>query len=290
MICASRHETLVEFYRSTFGPLRFNHLTTASIEQYEIAIRHWSRFSGDVPINHIDDILLAQFAGQLLKTRRPATVNKSMRHVMAILREAKERKLISAVPRVRKLPEELPTPRAFLIEEITRLIATASNQAGTICGLPAGAWWRSLLMGYFNTGARYSALLKTRTADVFPDEGYLILKASLQKNHREHLRWLKPQTVLVFREIWSPSRELMWPWPFTLPIVRKHFKRIADEAGVPMVKGKVLHRLRMSFASYCEAGNRDATRELDHSARSVTLRYLDKRIVRESAVDVLPEV
>jgi len=287
---APAKRTVENFYVWAFAPMRLVGLSPHTAEQYQVALGHWSRFAGSVLLRDIDDLTLAAFTASLLEFQKPPTVNKTVRHVMSILRFAVERGEIAKLPRVRKIPEALPVPRAFLLDEFATLLLAASREPGSICGLPAGRWWVSLLLAYFDTGARFKALLLTPTRNVCLDTGSLVLASESQKNRRAQCRWLSQQTIEACRLIWSPTRVRMWPWPFTLPIVRKHFKRIAKSAGVDIgdEAGCCFHRIRKTFASYVEAGGKDATRELDHSARSVTLRYLDPRIVRQSAVDVLP--
>ena len=57
--------------------------------------------------------------------------------------------------------------------------------------------------------------------------------------------------------------------------------RIMLAAGLPHSRAYKFHIFRKSVASHAEAAGGNATELLGHSARSVTLRYIDRRIAPE---------
>jgi len=90
--------------------------------------------------------------------------------------------------------------------------------------------------------------------------------------------------------IWSPDRDLLFPRRVTIGTVGRWFRRILDDSGIyaPKGCGMRFHRIRKSKASYTELAGGDAQRALGHSARSVTERYLDPRIVGRAKQPAMP--
>ena len=222
-----------------------------------------------------------------------ATVNKKLRHVQTILRFAHKRGAIDAVPDVAELPEDENIPKAFLVDEVARIFEASESLKGSIAGLPARLWWRSLLAACYDTGARIGVLLSIPTTGIDEESTALVLPAKTQKNHRGQLLKLHPDTIALCNSLIKvePDRDLLWPWPFGRRVVYKHFHRILDRAEVPTWSGtgSLFHRLRKSTASYTEAAGGDASAQLGHSSKAVTRRYLDPRIVRRvHAVDLIP--
>ena len=67
--------------------------------------------------------LLADWSRELLKTQRPSTVNAKLRMVRTLLLSAYDDELVEHPPRRnRRLPENLPTPEAWTVEEVGRLL------------------------------------------------------------------------------------------------------------------------------------------------------------------------
>jgi len=285
--------TLPDLYRDLYRPLRLTNKPQSTEVQYLVALNHWQRFAGPVPIVAIDDVLLARFAAWLLDGHKPPTVNKSLRHVMALLRFAAKRKppLIPEVPEFTPLRESLPVPQAFLIEELARILRECSKTDGFIAGVLACDWLTSLFLTLYDTGARIGAILQARTCDVLLDEGQIRLQAATQKQNRWQVLAVHPDTVAAWRTIWSPTRTLMWEWPHGRKKFYGLLHSILDRAGVDTWRGtgSICHRVRKSTASYCAAAGGDPTAQLGHSSPAVTARYLDPRIVRAvQAADLLP--
>lgn len=272
--------TLPDFWESHYRPLRLLGTRTATIEQHKIAMRHWSAFAGPAPLDLIDRAALARFAAHLLQFDRPATVNKTLRHLLAVLRLAEEESVIAACPRWQRLKEPRRVPLAFTVAEFSAVLSEAVHQPGTIAGLPAGTWWGSLLRAAWYSGARIGALLAVTRADVLVDVPGFYVRAEAQKQHADQFFQVDESTAASFRSLWEPARPLFWPWPFLRGCLLKRFRRIIEAAGVPAEKGTGLfHRIRRSTASYIKKAGGDATAQLGHSTPTVTARYFDPRIV-----------
>jgi integrase len=249
-------------------------LRSGSRLQYEIACRHWTAFFGDLDPAQCC-LRLPEFAANLLLSRKPASVNKTMRHVLAVLRHA------GMTPCWKPLPEPWRAPVAFLAPEFMAALKAAEREPGLLCGIPAGDWWRSLLLAVWYSGARIGGCVAVETRDVLLDRGGFYVRAEFQKQRADQFFMVGEDAVAAFRKVWDAGRRLMWPWPYRREALYRTFRRICGRGGVTLGRGpgSCFHRIRKSTASYMKAGGGDPTSQLGHSCSQVTQRYFDPRIV-----------
>lgn len=285
---------LRELFEESYVPLRLLGRSPNTLIAYRVALRHWARFPGHVPVEAIDDVTLARFAAWHFQTVAAPTVNKSLRHLRAVIRLAVKRKLLDEMPDVPKLPEDRPEPEAFLHEEIVRIIQAAwTLPERRIEGIPARDWWVSLLYAIYDSGGRIGAVLAVETVDLSLPSGSMLLRPEHQKQRRGQRLKLSDETVAACRPVWRSDRELMWPWPWRREAIYRRFRKILVAAHVPTGTGtgSLFHRLRKSTASYLKAAGGNPTAQLGHSTPAVTERYLDPRICGESqAADLIPRL
>lgn len=281
-----------QFFETTYRPLRLVGTSPATTEQYLIAIGHWERFTGCLPISRADDISLARVMQGLLDSGdSPATANKVRRHLLAILRFAVHRGVLATMPEFPRVTERLRVPRAWLISEVSAILREAARTPGCICGIRASDWWRSLLLAIYDSGGRVGAVIGSRTDEFSASERTLRLAAERQKDRADQLIRLHESTVEAILATDPHRRDLLWPWPFGRGTLYKQFRRIVCRAGVESGRGtgSLFHRLRRTTASYLLAHGGDPTKQLGHSTPRVTLRYLDPRICGGlHAADLLP--
>lgn len=283
---------LREFYETTYRPLRLIGKSHGTLRQYDYAMTHWERLAGDPPLSDVTDLSLAAVMSALLARGDGAcTVNKTRRHLLAVLRFAKKRKLLAEVPDVEPLPEPKRIPRAWLLPEIEAILQAAGRLPGATCGLPTADWWKSLLLACYDSGGRVGAVIASSPKSLDWNDGTLRLLPENQKDNEEQLIRLHPQTLDAIRRIAPIERPRIWPWPYRREALYRGFRRIIKAAGVEVGAGpcSLFHRLRRTNASYLKAGGGDPTAQLGHSTPQVTARYLDPRICGgPQAVDVLP--
>jgi integrase len=254
-----------------------------TVENYRLALGHWKRVVGPLALDRIDARTVAAFAAELLRTLAPPSVNGHLRAVKAILRFAADDDLalILKAPKITMLREPRRVPLGFMIDEFSKILATATATPGRIGGSPAGVWWRALLLVAWETGLRYRALLSILAVDFLPEQGGLLVRAETQKDREGQWFFLPPNTIAAVQRIVVPSEPLLFHPGVKVEQVGRWFRSILDRSGIYAPKGSGMrwHRVRRSKASYTEAAGGDAQRALGHSARSVTERYLDPRIV-----------
>lgn len=251
-------------------------LADGTKEQYRIAARHWENFFGCYPVDRTTADLLVRFAEWLLSGRMtPQTVNKTMRHTLPVVRHS------GADVKWRPLRELRRAPRAFLATEFSSILDAASREYGTVVDVPAGKWWRSLLLSIWYSGARIGAIMAVTPKDMLIDQGGFYLRAEHQKQHADQFFRVGADAIEAISEIYDENRDIVWPWPFRRELLYRRFRVICGSAGVELGKGtgSLFHRIRKSTASYMKLNGGDATSHLGHSCSSVTQRYFDPRIV-----------
>jgi len=286
--------SLRELFENTYLPMRLLGKSPNTIIAYRVALRHWARSPDHVPVDAITDVVMARFAAWHFQTTSPATVNKTLRHLRAVIRLAVRQKLLAEMPEMPHLPEGTSEPEAYLHEEIVRIIQAAwAMPSPRIEGIDARDWWVSLLFTIYDSGGRIGAVIATQTADLSLDDGTILLRPEHQKQRRGQRLRLSEETIAACRPVWRADRIEMWPWPFRREALYRHFRKIlvAADVATGVGTGCLFHRLRKSTASYLKAAGGNPTAQLGHSTTAVTARYLDPRICGESqAADLIPRL
>jgi len=290
--------TLGEFYRETYRPVQLVGCSPNTDEQYQIALMHWVRFAGAVQIDAspqaINARLLAKFLGHMVNGRSSVTANKTLHHLMAIVRGAhRDGVFCGEVPTVPKLKEPRRLPEAWTVDDVQLILAEVIKEPGQIDGVPANRWWYSLLLTIYYCGGRITAVRKTSPQDFLLDQRAIILRAEHQKQSADQYLHLPDQVVAAVAVIYSDRRQLVWPWPYHDRTLFKRFARILRRAGVRYGQGRggLFQKMRRTHASYVAANGGDATFSLGHSSALVTRKhYLDPRIVGRGQVDRLPRL
>jgi len=292
MICRAPMPTIEGLFYDYYTPIKLVGKRPRTIKTYKMIVGRWNCYKQTVPIDSIGSAEIAGFQAFVLQTCGPATANSYCRHLMAMLRFAADEDvgLLDRPPKCSKLKEHKNSPLALTVEEFSKVLATAREWPGEIAGYPASVWWTALLLVCWETGLRYTALLLLRSIDMLFDSAGLLCQADTQKDKEAMWFDLPPHVLDAVQAIHDPTRELLFPRDVTIETVGKWFRVILDNSGIyaPKGSGMRFHRIRKSKASYTEANGGDAQKALGHSARSVTERYLDPRIVGRAKQPPMP--
>lgn len=271
-----------------------------TVVQDGIALDHFERLANPSSLQRIDNSMLARFVDARLIEKNglsPATVNRDLRIIQAVLRFAKTRKYLHEVPEIPFLrePEKLPT--YITTDQMVELYnhASAAQYPDDQHYEPAD-WWRGLLVFLQMTGWRINETLLLTWENVDFDRGLAITRAETNKGGRddvsplhsivlEHIDKLKTFAESVFP--WSRHRRHLWT----------EFARIQDAAGiaksVDRETGKVtrfgFHDIRRGFATL-NAGSMTAQQlqaTMRHRDYSTTLRYVNMAAQLKGATDHL---
>lgn len=254
--------------------LRAKGVADSTITEYRAIVRQ-------LPAEPTLENLTAWLAGLKLA---PATRNRYRRYLLALLREAQRMGFCSdgwfvdlPVARVaRKLP------RAWTVAEFGKLLEAASSVRERYCGITGAAWWQSLLLAAWYTGARVGTLNDALRNNLDLVAGHLVVISP--KDQAEILYHLPDDCVRAIRRMGVVTAPLIWPWPWKdrKRTQLRRIRQLIETAKLPQIK-QPFHAIRRSVASYvaASAGVAQACRVLDHSRPQVTRRYyLDPRIAR----------
>jgi len=187
------------------------------------ALDHFERLAKPVRVRTINSRTFAGYvaARQLEHTGRdhesgpvvsPATVNKELRTLRAVIRKAHKWGYLPNVPEIEFLSEPCKLPTYVTPEHFAKLYQSAGAARWPACGPFATAdWWRALLVSAYMTGWRIGALLALCREDVNLDEGWAISRAADNKGKRDQRVPLHPLVVQHLRKLISFS-PLVFPW------------------------------------------------------------------------------
>lgn len=291
---------LIEVLKDYYAPVKA--ISDRTVTIYGFTLKAFGEYLGEQDGSgyrepttaDLDQYVVARFLAWRLRKREPATAAKDRSQLRALWAFAWAEALpgVARGPNVRPVvvPERVPV--AWLEEEMRALIISAGQEPGSICGISAAAWWRSLLLTCFDTAERISATRSLRFDDIHGS--LVVFKAEDRKGRRRDIaRTISSDTAIAIDAISSPTRSLVWPCDVGAPALYARFDRILIRANLPTDRWSKFHRIRKTTASYYEAAGGSAQKLLDHSSPAVTRRYLDPRIVLQEAGDAparLPKV
>lgn len=283
--------SLQNFYQDTFAPLFLRSRSDNTRRLYLTTIRTFSRYlTRPATLADLTDLTVNRFLDHYRHIpRSPFSVNKERSNLLAMWRFACRKGFLQTWPDVALEVEPERVPQAWTADQIAKLLAACERIPGTIAGVAASAWWSALHLVCWDTGERIGAVRDLEWAHADLAGGYILVPAELRKGKRhDRLYKLAPDTVATLQAMQLPARQAIFPWPYCRTYLWNRYTKLLSDAGLPANRQCKFHRMRRSVASHFEAAGGNATELLGHSSRSVTLAYLDPRIVpRQHAVDLL---
>ena len=244
-------------------------------------------------------------------TVSPATVNKELRHLRAVLRKAKKWKYLPEMPDFEflKEPKKLPT---YVNPEHFAAIYAACEATGMPRGLPYSPAdrWRGLIVMAYMTGWRISELLALRREDLDLAKGEAVTRAEDNKGGRDDRVKLHPVVVEHLKRL-AGFDPCVFPWHHDRRTLDVEWHRIQGAATVKDEEGKDVpcheqhehtpachhygfHDLRRAFATMnADRLTADALQALmRHKSYLTTQRYINMARQLDEAVASLhvPEI
>jgi integrase len=209
----------------------------------------------------------------------PATVNKELRHLRAVLRRARKWKYLPEDVDIEflKEPERLAT---YVPPEDFAKLYEACDHARLPRDLPCtpADWWRGLIVTAYMTGWRIAALLALRKADVDLDGGTALSRAEDNKGKRDQKVSLHPVVIEHLRRL-PGFDSVFFPWNNARRLLFEEFARIQGKAKLrPAGKDTYgFHDLRRAFATMnADRLTADALQVLmQHKDYKTTQRYIN---------------
>jgi integrase len=248
-------------------------------------------FTQDPSIDTLDDQRVSQFLGWLInvKKRSPATANKHLRQLRAIVNYAVKKGLLQESLDLRRLDEDDEDPLCWDIEQVSAILSNAIRIAGEINGVPASLFWECLILLLLDCGPRINAFMALRLTDVNLDRRLIIIRPRSfrgtvevrQKQRKGQTLPFHQQTADRLRLLieLDPTREMLFPWPFDLNVrqlstLRSHYRKIVKAAGLSVDRKSMFHRLRRTTGTYVALGASDdeAAQHLGHSHKRILIK------------------
>jgi integrase len=251
--------TLYDAYRMFYLPeLKSSGASPRTVEHYVLTLRRWERFAPkNPPVTSIDNCTLSAFRQAMVDAGlRPSTFNGAWRDIRSILRRLGPQEtrnplgmgLLTRIPHVRMLRENLGVPRRVSPAEIDAFYAACGEARWPRCCVPAAEWWRCAVVLALNTGLRRNDLFGLRTENFELDGAEPRLQFVATKTRKSHSLPLNQTVVNHLRGIWSP-RTMLFPggqWILNGSHAYVHeWSRLQSLAGVAWS----LHDLRRSCGS-----------------------------------------
>ena len=206
-------------------------------------------------------------AGIRGRTLSPATVNKDLRYLRAMMRIAHDWGYVAKVPKFRflkqskKLPTDIP-PDHFAAIYAACNTATRPND---IPNTTAADWWRALLVMAYMTGWRIGQLMSLKWSDIDLDNGTALTRSEVagNKGNRDERIPLHPVAVEHLRKLTGSFDSHVFPWNAQYRKLWPVFHAIQAETiladGSPLPQcGKDgwygFHDLRRAFATLNSQG------------------------------------
>lgn len=268
-------------------------LADSTAECYRYAIRSFERFLGRVPVlPDLQEGTILRFLGRRLKEAAGWTCKREVGSLSLLWSFAWRRKLTPHDPRDADIPPvrlQHDPPIALTVAQVEAVLDSCRFERGLMRSTQTlkAAWWRSLVLTLYWTGARIGAVLATHRDDLDAETGWLLLRSDAAKTGVGQWVRLPPEVVDSL-----PGDDLLFPWPYGRRQIFAAMKRIAVRAGLPPSREYRFHAFRRTAATLAtaHASLELARRSLGHSRDSMTLRYVDPRISPATLSAVLPRV
>ncbi len=229
---------------------------TRDATQY--ALNHWNKIAKPVRMASITSRTIADYVAKRRTEKRskkgpivsPATINKELRTIRAVLRKAHRWGYLPRLPEFDflKEPGRLPTyvtPEHFGAIYGACKVATAPGRIP----FPAADWWRGLLTMAYMTGWRIGSLLSLRWQDVDLKAGTAMSLAEHNKGGRDMVTPLHPLAVDHLERLTAGRfGALVFPWNEDRRRLWDEFATIQDAAGVKPATGPKPH---YGFHDFC---------------------------------------
>jgi integrase len=283
--------TLADFLRTIYVPSRLE-LCAESIRQIEMSIRVFERWAGrQLSLADLSEDLIRQFLATYRQTHSAATTNSKRCQLLAIWRCAWEEDYLPAPPKARKIrkAKAIPTiPEAWSASQVGAILEATASVKGSIAGITAAWWWRSLLHVAYDTGERRSAMLATKVSDVTLAGPWIVFRRTKTKVPR----WcpLSAEAPASCSRIYDPTRPLMWPWPFSREWLDKSLRSILKAAGVPYGRssGGLFHKFRRTSGTLVESNGGDGAKHIGDTRAVFERHYRDPRFFLHADLNRLP--
>jgi integrase len=273
-------------------------LSTKTVTLYGQLANRLDAFLGrEATIADLDDLVISRYLrwraatpGWMGRLPSAASVQKDKVMIQAAWNLAARKKWAAdfpELPRI-KVPERLPTGRAYTLADVATLINRAKRRHGKTGGMPSAWWWSTVLYAAYCTGERFTALTSLRWGQVDLERGKVVFLGETRKGStRDIQRDIPPELVKMLSAQQGPPDALVWPWDRKSRAQWNSLKLLCKLAGV---RYRGFHGFRRTAASYAAlaGGRAAATQMLDHADPNLQRVYVDTDICPEDRATLPP--
>jgi integrase len=270
------------FARGTTGS------AATTCEQTRFALAHFNRVINPVRVSAISSRTFAEYvAVRKAESARPggplvspATVNKELRHLRAMVRKAHRWGYLPRVPEIEFLREPGKLATYVTPEHFAKMYEGCDSMRWPNGGpYTAGDWWRALLVMAYMTGWRIGSLMALRWEDVDLETATSVSRAEDNKGRRDQripLHSLVVEHLLKLKSFWP----VVFTWDHSHRRLFDELHKLQGAAGVRPEGTKAhygFHDFRRAFATLNAATlTPDALQALmQHKDYQTTQRYIN---------------
>ena len=292
-------------YEGRMGPPRVSPRTWRTVRD---VLNHFERLVHPGRVESIKTTVIDQYiatrqteTGHKKARISPATINRELRHLKAVLRIAHEWGYLPAVPKVRMLKEPKKLPRYVTPEHFASIYkACGATRRPEGFGFSPADYWRALLTFCYMTGWRISEPRALRWDDVSLDKGQALTRFGDNKGGRDDVAPLHPVVVDHLRKLVEGAigQPMVFPWPHHERTLWVEFAAIQEAAEIDLPCRENhkhtdachrygFHDLRRAFATMnAERLSADALQTLmRHKSYLTTKRYVNMARQINAAVE-----
>lgn len=210
----------------------------------------------------------------------PATINKELRTLRAILRRAVRWGYLAKAPEFEFLREPGKLPTYMPPEDFAKLYeACGKARWPQRQPYPPADWWRGVLVMAYMTGWRIGSILALRWEDVDLEKATALSRHGDNKGKRDQKIPLHPLVVEHLAKL-ANFTPRVFPWPYARRALYSEFNALQTAAGIKPDAPKPhygFHDLRRAFATMnAENMTADALQRLmQHTTYLTTQRYIN---------------
>lgn len=258
---------------------------------YRLALARFQETTGEPPTTeHLTD----RWIGQHVRRREEvcgvarSTAACEQAKLLALWRFACQQRIVEKWPQIRALKCPVRTPRGWTQDELTRLW-DACELAAAVDGIAGFRFWRALLMVFFDTGERASAVFAIRWPWIDAASATIHIPAEYRKGGMVDRSYpVGRDTIEMLMAIRRDSHG-----PFFTGVTREtlynRLTKILVAAGLSHDRRSKFHAFRRSAASHFSAAGGNAQTLLGHGSAKTTAGYLDPRICKPAApCEIIP--
>lgn len=251
-------------------------------------LAHLARAKGEVLVRDFNSELLYDFRDYFVTLLadgdiEPATANKHLRQLRAVIGHAAGDRLVKRVTFKKLFNVAKPSPTIWTQDQFRAIEEQCQKLSGWVCGIPARLWWFAWWRAISRAGCRLSAMMLAKRGDF--QNGVLWLRSENQKQGEDQRIALPRRSVVAIEDLLSAHNDpRLFPWdhdPGNYEPDRKyktnwktlfaHFRRLLLEpCGIKLPKGVKTRMCRRTAATLANEAGGSGQRLCGHKSETTT--------------------